>query len=97
MKRQRHHPLTTLIITQISLSKNLFILAKVQRRWITAKFSTDYLENQRFNCIFAATDSATLPIEQRTRAELLRYIGLWNTRNRNSSHFGGFNTNGKMN
>ena len=27
------------------------------------------------------TDSATLPIEQRTRAELLLYIGLWNTRN----------------
>ena len=75
MKRQRHHPLTTLIITQISLSKNLFILTKVQRRWITAKFSTDYLGNQRFNCIFAATDSATLPIEQRTRAELLLYIG----------------------
>ena len=75
MKRQRHNPLTTLIITQISLSKNLFILAKVQRRWIITKFSTDYLENQRFNCIFAATDSATLPIEQRTRAELLLYIG----------------------
>ena len=75
MKRHWHNPSITLIITQISLSKNLFILAKVQRRWIITKFSTDYLENQRFNYIFAATDSATLPIEQRTRAELLLYIG----------------------
>ena len=32
-------------------------------------------------CIFAATNSATLPVEQRTRAELLLYIDLWNTRN----------------
>lgn len=31
--------------------------------------------------IFAVTDSATLPIEQRTRAELLLYIDLWNTQN----------------
>ena len=32
-------------------------------------------------CIFVVTNSATLPVEQRTRAELLLYIGLWNTRN----------------
>ena len=75
MKRQWHNPLITLIITRISFSKNLFILTKVQRRWIIAKFFADYLGIQRFNCIFAATDSATLPIEQRTRAELLFYRG----------------------
>ena len=70
------HPLITLIITQISLSKNLFILAKVQRRWLIAKFSTSYLATSQENRTFAATDSATLPIEQRTRAELLLFIGL---------------------
>ncbi len=70
------HPLITLIITQISLSKNLFILAKVQRRWLIAKFSTSFLATSQENRTFVATDSATLPIEQRTRAELLLFIGL---------------------
>ena len=59
MKYQWHNPLITLIITRISLSKNLFIFTKVQRRWIIAKFFADYLGIQRFDCIFAPTVLAT--------------------------------------
>lgn len=75
------HPCITLIITQISYSKNLLMPTKLQRREIFAKFSADYLFFQHLNRTFALIDSATLPAEQRTRAELLLYIGLWNTRN----------------
>ncbi len=59
MKRQRHNPLVTLTVTQISLSRNKIILAKVQRRWLIAKFFADCLEIQWFDCIFAATVLAT--------------------------------------
>ena len=51
------------------------MLTKPRKTKRNGKFFGDCLEVRRFSYTFAATDSATLPIEQRTRAELLLYIG----------------------
>ena len=49
---------------------------KNKKSKVVCKISAKYLVEQIKYCIFVTLESATLPIDQRTRAELFVYIHL---------------------